>query len=100
MFDINAQKNYSCVLLFDQTLSKSEIQSSSYNYAKTLKKLGASKISAVLKNDYLLVYPINKNFDVKFVELSFLIAPQAIASYTRELRLDESVLRFFLTVKD
>ena len=62
-----------------------------------LKKLGAKNINAYNKESYNLSYPIQKSTNVKFIEFSFDFAPQALDIFTRKLRLDESLLRFFLT---
>jgi ribosomal protein S6 len=50
------------------------------------------------KTNYSLTYPINNTTDVKFVEFSFSIQPQALQTYQQLLRIDESILRVFLTV--
>lgn len=100
MLVVNNQKNYSTILMLDENLSKSESQLLAYNYAKFLKSLGALDISASLKSDFKVSYPIKKRENVKFVEFLFSCSPAAIAEYRKKLSIDESILRFFILSKD
>jgi ribosomal protein S6 len=98
MTSINRKKSYKCILVFTNMLDKVDFELLTYSYAKLLKQLGAKNLTATGKTNYALSYPINKTTDVKFVELSFSIQPQALQTYQQRLRIDESILRFFLTV--
>lgn len=91
------QNSYTCVLIFKDMTNKTNFQLLIFNYAQFLKQLGASNIAAYNKDAYALVYPIQKSTNVKFIEFSFDIAPEALNLFTRKLRLDETLLRFFLT---
>lgn len=98
MKSLNSKKSYSCILVFTNTLNKVDFQLLVYSSAQFLKQLGATDLTATSKVNYALTYPIKKTTDVKFVEFSFSISPQALKTYQDRLRIDESVLRFFLTV--
>lgn len=87
---------YKCTLIVKEQSNKSDIQLFAYNYFQLLKKLGALDISAIVKNDYELSYPIKKINNVMFIELSFKVAPNALNQLKRSLKLDESVLRYFI----
>ena len=88
-----------CVLIFKEMANNTNFQLMTFSYAQFLKKLGASDISAITKNEYQLAYPLQKSTDVKFIEFSFDVSPQALKTFTQRLRLDELLLRFFLTKK-
>ena len=96
----NNKNSYTCVLLFKEATNKTNTQLLTFSYAQFLKKLGAINIQAYNKNSYTLAYPIKKSTKVKFIEVSFSIIPEALDLLTRKLRLDESLLRFFLTKND
>ena len=100
MPDQTNQNSYNCILIFKEMTNKINFQLITFSYAQFLKKLGATNISAKTKNKYELAYPIQKSTNVKFIEFSFGIAPEALDLFTRKLRLDESLLRFFLTKID
>ena len=100
MTSITSNKSYNCVLVFTNMLNKVDFQLVAYRYAQLLKQLGATNLTATSKVNYALTYPINKTTDVKFVEFSFSISPRAIKTYEQRLRIDESVLRFFITTAD
>jgi ribosomal protein S6 len=87
------------VLIFKEMANNTNFQLMTFSYAQFLKKLGASDISAITKNEYQLAYPLQKSTDVKFIEFSFDVSPQALKTFTQRLRLDELLLRFFLTKK-
>jgi ribosomal protein S6 len=93
----NNQKSYTCVLIFKEMTNKTNFQLIAFSYAQFLKKLGALNISANAKNSYELTYPIQKSTNVKFIEFSFFIIPEAIETFLQKLRLDELLIRFFLT---
>ena len=88
---------YKCVLIFKEMTNNTNFQLMTFSYAQFLKQLGAAEINASSKNAYELTYPIQKSTNVKFIEFSFLVSPQALKTFTQRLRLDESLLRFFLT---
>jgi ribosomal protein S6 len=96
----NNKNSYTCVLLFKEGANKTSTQLLTFSYAQFLKKLGAIDIRAYNKSSYTLAYPIKKSTKVKFIEVSFSIIPEALNLFTRKLRLDESLLRFFLTKND
>jgi|TARA_B100000768_G_scaffold98408_1_gene91763 ribosomal protein S6 len=91
------QKIYTCVLIFKEMTNKINFQLITFSYAQFLKKLGATNISAKTKNKYELAYPIQKSTNVKFIEFSFSIIPEALETFTQKLHLDELLIRFFLT---
>ncbi|KAH8043035.1 hypothetical protein SO694_cp00081 (chloroplast) [Aureococcus anophagefferens] len=93
------KNSYTCVLIFKEMANNTNFQLMTFSYAQFLKKLGASDISAITKNEYQLAYPLQKSTDVKFIEFSFDVSPQALKTFTQRLRLDELLLRFFLTKK-
>ena len=93
------KNSYTCVLIFKKMANNTNFQLMTFSYAQFLKKLGASDISAITKNEYQLAYPLQKSTDVKFIEFSFDVSPQALKTFTQRLRLDELLLRFFLTKK-
>ena len=97
MPDQTKQNSYNCVLIFKEMTNKTNFQLLAFSYAQLLKQLGAKNINAYNKESYNLSYPIQKSTNVKFIEFSFDFAPQALVIFTRKLRLDESLLRFFLT---
>ena len=97
MPDQTNQNSYNCILIFKEMTNKTNFQLLAFSYAQVLKQLGASNIAAYNKDAYALVYPIQKSTNVKFIEFSFDIAPEALNLFTRKLRLDETLLRFFLT---
>ena len=96
----NNKNSYTCVLLFKEATNKTNTQLLTFSYAQFLKKLGAINIQAYNKNSYTLAYPIKKSTKVKFIEVSFSIIPETLDLLTRKLRLEESLLRFFLTKND
>jgi ribosomal protein S6 len=98
MASINRKKSYKCILVFTNMLNKVDFQLLAYGYAQLLKQLGAENLTVTGKTNYSLTYPINNTTDVKFVEFSFSIQPQALQTYQQRLRIDESILRVFLTV--
>ena len=98
MKSTNTKKSYTCVIIFTNMRNKVDFQLLAYSYAQLLKQLGATDLNAVTKSNYELTYPIKKVTDVTFVEFSFAISPKALKTYQQRLRLDESVLRSFLTV--
>ena len=77
--------------------NKTNFQLITFSYAQFLKKLGGIDIRANTKNSYELTYPIQKATNVKFIEFSFSIIPEAIETFTQKLHLDELLIRFFLT---
>lgn len=91
-------KSYKCFIIFTNLQNKVDFQLLAYSYAQLLKQLGATNVAAMTKANYELTYPIKKVTDVKFVEFSFKMSPKAVKTYQQRLRLDESVLRSFLTV--
>ena len=93
------KNSYTCVLIFKEMANNTNFQLMTFSYAQFLKKLGASDISAITKNESQLAYPLQKSTDVKFIEFSFDVSPQALKTFTQRLRLDELLLRFFLTKK-
>jgi ribosomal protein S6 len=99
MVSFSSKKSYNCVLIFKEMLNKADFQVFTYSYAQFLKQLGAVDIMAINKTSYELAYPIKKINGVNFIEFSFSISPKALELYRQRLRLDESVLRFFLTKK-
>jgi ribosomal protein S6 len=94
------QNLYTCILIFKEIKNKTNFQLLAFSYAQFLKQLGASNIAAYNKEEYTLAYPIQKSTNGKFIEFSFSIAPEALKLFTRKLRLDETLLRFFLTKAD
>ena len=100
MKPLNSKKSYSCILVFTNTLNKVDFQLLVYSYAQLLKQLGATNLTATSKVNYALTYPIKKTTDVKFVEFSFSVSPKALQTYEQRLRIDESILRFFVTVAE
>ena len=94
------QKPYTCTLILGEQTTKTNFQLLAFSYAQFLKQLGATSITASVKDSYALAYPIQKSTNVKFIEFSFSVAPAALKLFTRKLRLDESLLRFFLTKTD
>jgi|TARA_B100000768_G_scaffold180594_1_gene200991 ribosomal protein S6 len=100
MPDQTNQNSYNCILIFKEMTNKTNFQLLAFSYAQVLKQLGAKDINAYNKESYNLAYPIQKSTNVKFIEFSFGIAPEALDLFTRKLRLDESLLRFFLTKID
>jgi ribosomal protein S6 len=96
----NTNKSYNCILIFTNLRNKVDFQLLAYSYAQFLKQLGAVNLTATTKVNYELTYPIKKMTDVKFVEFTFSISPKALKAYQDRLRVDESILRSFLTVID
>lgn len=93
---VNNQNEYRSIVILEKILNKDEIKLFVYSYSKFLKQIGAINITASIKNDFLLAYPIKNSFEVKFIEFSFLISPKALNLYKQKLYLDESILRFFI----
>ena len=77
------KNSYTCVLIFKEMANNTNFQLMTFSYAQFLKKLGASDISAITKNEYQLAYPLQKSTDVKFIEFSFDVSPQ-VHSMTAE----------------
>jgi ribosomal protein S6 len=100
MPDQTNQNSYNCILIFKEMTNKTNFQLLAFSYSQVLKQLGAKEINAYNKESYNLAYPIQKSTNVKFIEFSFGIAPEALDLFTRKLRLNESLLRFFLTKID
>jgi ribosomal protein S6 len=99
MVSFTNKKPYNCILIFKEMLNKADFEVFTYSYAQFLKQLGADEISVINKTSYELSYPIKNVSDVNFIEFSFSISPEALDLYRQRLRVDESVLRFFLTKK-
>ena len=97
---INKKKSYTCILVFTNLLNKVDFQLLVCSYASFLKQLGGENLSVTNKLKYALTYPIKKTMDSTFVEFSFSISPQALQTYQQRLRIDESVMRYFLTLAE
>jgi ribosomal protein S6 len=100
MPSIHTKKLYNCILVFNDMPNKVDFQLIIYSYAQLLKQLGASDLTAVNKTNYELTYPIQKTTDVKFVQFSFSVSPQALTTLQRRISIDESILRSFLTLAE
>lgn len=97
MNSIPETRTYDCILIVKEMANKSDLQLLAYDYLQFLTKLGASNISACSKNDYKLTYSIQKLNNILFLEFSFTIVPKALFDLKRKFKLDELVLRSFLT---
>ena len=88
------KKNYNCILSLSETLTEDEILSIVNDYTKFFKKLGLKSISVAKLdlnwNPYTPV-PI-------FLEFRFKSPAKAISLIYQKLRLDESVIRFYIEV--
>ena len=93
---VNNQNEYRSIVISGKILNKDEIKLLVYEYSKFLKQIGARNITASIKNDFFLAYPIKNSLEVKFIEFSFLVSPKALNLYKQKLYLDEAILRFFI----
>ena len=95
---INKYK-YRCIILFGNFLTKREIKSLINRYSNFLIQHGAKRIEVLVKTDFSLAYSIKNSLEANFIELSFIVSPNALDYYVQKLNLDEAILRFFLIRK-
>ena len=93
---ISKRPVYSCTLIIRELMNKSDVQLLIYNYVKILSMLGAVNISASIKRDSKLAYPVQQIRNALFVEIVFQVNPKAIKEFNSKIKLDSLILRSFL----
>lgn len=93
-------RKYDTTFIIDGNLPDAERQALIERFAGSLKKFGGNLDQVVRWGLRTLAYPINKRTHGYYVIFYYLADPAIIAQFERELRLNESILRYMTLVYD
>nr|YP_009497539.1 ribosomal protein S6 [Biddulphia tridens]AWT40252.1 ribosomal protein S6 [Biddulphia tridens] len=90
---------YEMMILLTEDFNESELKTWAFNYAKSLRKLSASKISVISRGKRNLAYWIKNRKRSNYIQINFLSMPKYIDNFANNLKLDSHVLRFLILNK-
>ena len=90
---------YEMMILLTEEFNDNELKTWAFNYAKTLRKLSASEISVISRGKRDLAYVIKNEKRGNFIQINFSSLPKYVNSFSDNLKLDSSVLRFLVLNK-
>ena len=88
------------MILLQEEFNETELKIWAFNYAKALQHSNASKISVISRGKRDLAYLIKKHRKGNFIQINFSSMPYLINKFSKDLRLDANVLRFFVLKKE
>ena len=91
---------YEMLILLKEDFNDSELKSWAFNYAKTLQQLSAFDISVISRGKRDLAYNIEKQKKGNFIQLNFSGLPSFVDDISKNLKLDNNVLRFLILKKN
>jgi len=91
-------RKYDTTFIIDGSLSEAQRQAMIERFAGSLKKLGGDIEQTIRWGLRPLAYPINKRTHGYYVIFYYFAEPSVIVEFERELRLNESVLRYMTLV--
>jgi len=97
---MSGTKKYEMMILLREEFNDSELKVWAFNYAKALQNLSASEISVISRGKRNLSYLINKQKKGNFIQINFSSMPYLLKTFSKDLKLDPNVLRFFILKKD
>ena len=93
-------KKYELMIILTEEFNDSDLKVWAFNYAKVLQNLSASQISVISRGKRNLAYLINKQKKGNFIQINFLGMPYLMKNFSKDLKLDTNVLRFFILNKN
>ena len=90
---------YEMMILLTEDFNESELKTWAFNYARSLRKLSASKISVISRKKRNLAYWIENRKRSNYIQINFMSVPKYIDSFANNLKLDSHVLRFLILNK-
>lgn len=97
---MSGTKKYEMMILLQEEFNDSDLKVWAFNYAKVLQNLSASQISVISRGKRNLAYSINKQKKGNFIQINFLGMPYLMKNFSKDLKLDTNVLRFFILNKN
>ncbi len=91
-------RKYDTTFIIDGSLSEAQRQAMIERFAGSLNKLGGDIEQTIRWGLRSLAYPINKRTHGYYVIFYYFAEPSVIVEFERELRLNESVLRYMTLV--
>lgn len=91
---------YEMMILLQEEFNDTELKIWAFNYAKALQYSSASKISVISRGKRDLAYLIKKQRKGNFIQINFSSMPYLINKFSKDLKLDTNVLRFFILKKE
>jgi len=88
------------MILLREEFNDSELKVWAFNYAKALQNLSASEISVISRGKRNLAYLLKNQKKGNFIQINFSSMPYLLKSFSKDLKLDNNVLRFFILKKD
>ena len=90
---------YEMMILLREEFNDSELKIWAFNYAKALQYSSACEISVISRGKRELSYIIQKQKKGNFIQINFSSMPYLINKFSKDLKLDTNVLRFFILKK-
>lgn len=90
---------YEMMILLREEFSDTELKIWSFNYAKALQYANACKISVISRGKRDLAYFIKQQKKGNYIQMNFSCMPYLIEKFSKDLKLDTNVLRFFILKK-
>ena len=87
---------YEIMILLREESNDRELKVWAFDYAKTLRKLGASEISVISRGKRELAYRIEDQKRGCFIQINFSSPPQTISDFYMRLKRDTNVLRYLI----
>ena len=97
MKQIKKTNSYESMVILSSQCTETELKTIALNYAKQLKKLGASDISVISRGRRDFAYTTKKTKTGYFIEMYFTSSPQVLPLYETKLKLDKNVIRYLVT---
>jgi small subunit ribosomal protein S6 len=97
---MSGTKKYEMMILLREEFNDSELKVWAFNYAKALQNLSASEISVISRGKRNLAYLLKNQKKGNFIQINFSSMPYLLKSFSKDLKLDNNVLRFFILKKD
>ena len=89
-------RKYEIMILLTEEFNDSELKTSVFNYAKSLRKFSVCDISVISRGKHNLAYPIRERLKGNYMQLNFSRMPKYINNFSNILKLDSNVLRFLV----
>lgn len=91
---------YEIMIVLNEEFTDNELKTWSFNFAKGLQSLNASKISVISRGKRDFAYLIKNRKKGNFIQINFLGLPKYINTFCRQLQLDINVVRYLIVNKN
>ena len=93
-------RKYEIMILLTEEFTENDLKSWVFNYAKILRKFSVCDISVISRGKQTLAYPILEKDKGNYIQVNFSSMPKYILNFSTILKMDSSVLRFLVFMKN